>query len=66
MPTPAADVVPMDELPDKLDEAVSDFVRGYDKSLMMQGIKATPVGVTLPVGGAEVLPPSAFAVTVKV
>ena len=63
----AAMGVPMDELPDKLDEAVSDFVRGYDKSLMMQGIKATPVGVTLPANPEQYYngPLQAFAASIN-
>lgn len=33
---------------DKLDEQVKDFNRGFDASLLMQGIKATPLQVNLP------------------
>lgn len=36
------------ELPDKIDDVVADWIAGYDKSLMLQGIKPTSIGVTLP------------------
>lgn len=44
----AAMGVGVDELPTKIDQVVADFVAGYDKSLMLQGIKPTTIGVTLP------------------
>ena len=44
----AAMGVETDKLADKLDEVVADFVAGYDKSLMLSGIKPSPMGVTLP------------------
>lgn len=44
----AAMGVETDKLADKLDEVVADFVAGYDKSLMLSGIKPSPIGVTLP------------------
>lgn len=40
--------VAMADLPEKIDAVVADFVAGYDKSLMLQGIKPTTIGVTLP------------------
>lgn len=33
---------------DKIDEQVEGFNKGFDKSLLLQGIKATPMQVTLP------------------
>lgn len=44
----AAMGVDISELPEKIDSIVADFVSGYDKSLMLQGIKPTAIGVTLP------------------
>lgn len=38
----------VDELPNKIDDVVQDFLSGYDKSLLLQGIKAAPISVTLP------------------
>jgi hypothetical protein len=40
--------VDVSDLPEKIDAVVADFVAGYDKSLMLQGIKPTAIGVTLP------------------
>lgn len=36
------------DLVDKIDAQVEGFNQGFDKSLLLQGIKATPVQVTLP------------------
>jgi len=40
--------VPVQEVVDKIDEQVESFNKGFDKSLMMQGIKAVPIQVQLP------------------
>jgi hypothetical protein len=40
--------VSADELVDKIDAQVEGFNQGFDKSLLLQGIKATPIQVTLP------------------
>lgn len=40
--------VPIEELPDKLDEVVGDWQKGFDQLLMLQGIDAKSLGVTLP------------------
>lgn len=40
--------VDVSELPEKIDAVVADWAAGYDKSLMLQGIKAQAMGVTLP------------------
>ena len=40
--------VPANEVVDKIDEQVEGFNKGFDKSLLLQGIKATPMQVTLP------------------
>ena len=44
----AAMGVAIGELPEKIDSVVADWAAGYDKSLMLQGIKAQAMGVTLP------------------
>lgn len=44
----AAMGVPVTEVVDKIDEQVEGFNAGFDKSLLLQGIKATPMQVTLP------------------
>ena len=58
--------VPLSGLPDRLDEVVGDFLKGYDKSLMLQGIKATPIGVTLPTNPEQYYngPLQAFAASI--
>lgn len=40
--------VAADEIVDKIDEQVEGFNKGFDKSLLLQGIKATPMQVNLP------------------
>lgn len=40
--------VPLDQLADKIDEQVDGFNAGFDKSLMLQGIEAKSLPVTLP------------------
>lgn len=40
--------VPVAELVDKINEQVEGFNAGFDKSLLLQGIKATPMQVNLP------------------
>lgn len=40
--------VPVAEVVDRMDEQVEGFNKGFDKSLLLQGIKATPMQVTLP------------------
>lgn len=40
--------VPVQDVVDKIDEQVESFNKGFDKSLMMQGIKAVPIQVQLP------------------
>lgn len=40
--------VEVSEVVDRMDEQVGDFNKGFDKSLLLQGIKATPMQVTLP------------------
>jgi len=40
--------VPVPELVDKINEQVEGFNAGFDKSLLLQGIKATPMQVALP------------------
>lgn len=40
--------VTVKELPDKLDSVVEDWVKGYDKNLMVQGMDLNSLGVTLP------------------
>lgn len=37
-----------DEIADKLSEVVDDFQKGFDKALMLQGIEAKTLGITLP------------------
>jgi hypothetical protein len=37
-----------DELADKMDEQVKDYQQGFDAMLLLQGIKAETLGVTLP------------------
>jgi hypothetical protein len=44
----AAMGVPEDEIADKLDEVVGDFQKGFDNLLMLQGIEAKQLAVTLP------------------
>lgn len=44
----AAMGVPVAEVVDKIDEQVEGFNKGFDKSLLLQGIKATPMQVNLP------------------
>jgi hypothetical protein len=38
----------LEGLPDALDDLVKDFLSGLDKQLMLQGIEAKPLSVTLP------------------
>lgn len=54
------------DLPDKIDDVVADFVAGYDKSLMLQGIKPTALGVTLPANPEQYYngPLQAFAASI--
>lgn len=40
--------VPVEEVVNAMDEQVEAFNRGFDKSILLQGIKATPMQVTLP------------------
>lgn len=40
--------VAIEDVVDKIDEQVEGFNKGFDKSLLLQGIKATPMQVTLP------------------
>lgn len=40
--------VPANEVVDRIDEQVEGFNKGFDKSLLLQGIKATPMQVNLP------------------
>ena len=40
--------VEVSEIADRMDEQVADFQRGFDKMLMLQGIKAETLGITLP------------------
>lgn len=40
--------VPVSEVVDKIDEQVEGFNKGFDKSLLLQGITATPMQVNLP------------------
>lgn len=40
--------VTVDALPDKLDEIVGDWQKGFDELLMLQGIDAKKLGMTLP------------------
>ncbi|WP_247996657.1 anti-CBASS protein Acb1 family protein [Brucella tritici] len=40
--------VPVDELVDRMNDQVEDWQRGFDKLLMMQGMTAKTLGVTLP------------------
>ena len=40
--------VPVDEVVDKMDAQVESFNKGFDKSLLLSGIKATPMQVNLP------------------
>ena len=40
--------VPVDEVVDKMDAQVESFNKGFDKSLLLQGITAKPMQVTLP------------------
>lgn len=35
-------------LPDKLDEIIADYQKGFDKMLMLQGMKASPQSITMP------------------
>ncbi|RZJ47434.1 MAG: DUF1073 domain-containing protein [Brevundimonas sp.] len=44
----AAMNVPVEDVVDKIDAQVEGFNAGFDKSLLLQGIKATPMQVTLP------------------
>lgn len=41
--------VGVDQVVDAMDKQVGDFNRGFDKSILLQGIKATPMQVTLPI-----------------
>lgn len=41
--------VPLDEVADKMDEQVGDWQKGFDKLLMLQGIEAKTLGITLPI-----------------
>jgi hypothetical protein len=40
--------VPETEVVDRMDEQVESFNKGFDKAILLQGIKATPIPVTLP------------------
>jgi hypothetical protein len=40
--------VPVEDVVEKIDAQVEGFNAGFDKSLLLQGIKATPMQVTLP------------------
>ena len=40
--------VPVAEVAEKMDAQVDDFQKGFDKMLMLQGMKATTLGITLP------------------
>lgn len=40
--------VPVDEVVDRMDEQVESFNKGFDKSILLQGITAKPMQVTLP------------------
>jgi len=40
--------VPVAEIADKMNEQVQDFNKGFDAMLMLQGIKAKTLGITLP------------------
>jgi len=40
--------VEVGEIADRMDEQVADFQRGFDKMLMLQGIEAKTLGITLP------------------
>ncbi|AHD00469.1 DUF1073 domain-containing protein [Leisingera methylohalidivorans] len=42
--------VPVGELADKMNEQVEDFQKGFDKLLMVQGMQAKTLPVTLPTG----------------
>jgi len=44
----AAMGVPPEEVADKMDEQVADWQRGFDQLLMLQGMQAKTLGVTLP------------------
>lgn len=41
--------VELDELPDALDEVVTQWTKGFDESLMLQGMKADTLNVDLPI-----------------
>jgi hypothetical protein len=41
--------VPVAEIADKMNEQVEDFNKGFDAMLMLQGLKAKTLGVTLPI-----------------
>lgn len=45
----AAMGVPVDEIADKMDEQVDDFQKGFDKLLMLQGMTADTLQVSLPI-----------------
>lgn len=40
--------VPLDELVDKMNDQVEDWQKGFDKLLMVQGMEAKTLGITLP------------------
>lgn len=40
--------IPIDELVDKMNEQVDDYQRGFDKLLMLQGMEAKTLSITLP------------------
>lgn len=40
--------VAVEDVVDRIDEQVKDFNKGFDASMLLQGIKATPLQVTLP------------------
>jgi hypothetical protein len=40
--------VPLDELIDKMNDQVEDWQKGFDKLLMVQGMEAKTLGITLP------------------
>jgi hypothetical protein len=46
----AAMGVPVNEVADKMNEQVEDFQKGFDKMLVLQGMQAKTLGVSLPTG----------------
>lgn len=43
--------VPIDQLPNKLDEIIADYQKGFDQMLMLQGIEVKPMAISLPLPG---------------